>query len=60
MTIYTDMYDTQLHSQNFMRDNLNSMVGRIWLAGHSLDTPGLKHVVQMKKEKKVSTLFKPK
>ena len=43
-----------------MWDNLNSMGGRIWPAGHSMDTPGLKDVAQMKKEKKVSTLFKPK
>ena len=36
--IYKDIYDTQLHFQNFMRANINWMVDHIWPTGRSLDT----------------------
>ena len=39
--IYTDVYDVQLHHQNFMRAKNDWMAGRIWPAGRSFDTPGL-------------------
>ena len=41
LTIFTDIYDIQLHFQNFVRANNNWMTGRIWPAGRSLDTPVL-------------------
>ena len=41
LTMHTDMYDIQLHFQNFMRANSNWMVSCIWPAGRSLDTFGL-------------------
>ena len=41
LTIYEYIYDLQPPFQNFMRVNTNWMAGRVWPAGHSVDTPAI-------------------